>query len=814
MNCGHVYVWLPDPSNPLGGRVIRDHVPLLYLDTDGEGKGRLWGRYVRVRNAGTLSEPDATSGGIRPVPIGNAQPNSDGDFLFEPGRGGGRIDKVVFVGVSSFPAELLESGVPFPEPEFRWRYIQASHFGEVNTYYHLNRIANYVNELLQKLGAPSLPAVIAVVNAHNAATESEGNRDGVRRGERWLPFQGGHYRLPGRRSNPIECEPIAPHGEIHLGPGWRLTEYGALVEAAGGRYRANASHNAGILYHEYGHHITRHTADFRANAVRRPDDQNNRKTATDEGTCDYWAAVMLDTPHIWAWHHRHDDQVVHPRSLISSKTMKDYDPDPKADPHLNGTIWAATLWDLRIRLTAASPERGKQADLLLLKALLLIGGLMGDISPPTVKSVRQAREGFATGLSALLEADALLYSGSHHKLILDTFARRGIHPGPILGQIQPMKTGAAFRFLGRSRLALLESSLGMGGLSKHVPPEEIPETEDLLSAASLDAHFRMLGKPRLSFIAVGDIMLGGRAKKVLAKHGSDYPFQAVLPLLSRAPIVLGNLEGPLAREAKKQDRTYSYRVHPRLATSLLRAGINVVTLANNHILDCGRAGVLETLEALTRTGIALVGAGINKGKAHSPAILGAGALRVGFLGYYWNRRTAASEKLAGSAMDSFEELRADISALRNDVDRIVVTFHWGVPYLREPSAADRAKARFAVDCGADAVIGHHPHIIQPFEVYRGCPIFFSIGNFVFGSGNSQGEGLIVGLRFEEDCTTVEVYPLYVKNRDPRVNYQPKILSAKGGARTLSKLVGISAADGLLLRIGDIGGLLSLQRRSA
>jgi hypothetical protein len=155
-----------------------------------------------------------------------------------------------------------------------------------------------------------------------------------------------------------------------------------------------------------------------------------------------------------------------------------------------------------------------------------------------------------------------------------------------------------------------------------------------------------------------------------------------------------------------------------------------------------------------------------------------------------------------------------MSALQNEVDRIVVTFHWGVPYLREPSAADRTKARFAIDCGADVVIAHHPHIIQPFEVYRGCPIFFSIGNFVFGSGNSQGEGLIVGLRFEEDCTTVEVYPLYVKNRDPRVNYQPKILREKGGARILSKLAELSAVDGHLLKIGDIGGLLSLQRRSA
>src|ERR1700736_4284363 len=197
MAYGRVYVWIPDPRSTLGGHVTVSSVPLPRLDTSIEGRSRLWGRHVRVRNGGEISAPFASKPGSRIVPISDALPNVDGDFIFEPGRGGGRIDKVNWDGASAAPAEFLESGVPFPEPEFRWRYIQAAHFGEVNTYYHLNRIANYVNELLQKLGAPSLPAVIAVVNAHNAATESEGNRDGVRRGKRWLPFQGGHYRLPG-----------------------------------------------------------------------------------------------------------------------------------------------------------------------------------------------------------------------------------------------------------------------------------------------------------------------------------------------------------------------------------------------------------------------------------------------------------------------------------------------------------------------------------------------------------------------------------------------------------------------------------------
>jgi len=788
MNCGRVYIWLPDSSNPLGGRVTQEVVPLKGLDTNGHGEGRLRGRYVHVRNAGMINETDQATGLVRPVPIGDAQPNNEGDFVFEPGRGGGRVDKVIS-----------------PEPDFQWRYIQASHFGEVNSYYHLNRIAEYIDELLHRLGAASLPPITALVNAHHAATEEQGIRDGVRRGERWLPFQGGHYRLPGRSVSLTEREPISPNGEIHLGPGRGLLHYGALVEAAGGRYRANASHNAGILCHEYGHHITRHTADFRANALRRPDQQDNRKAAIDEGTCDYWAATMLETPHIWAWHNRHDDDFVHPRSLISSKTLADLDRDPKADPHLNGTIWGSTLWDFRAQFAMSETDGARQADLLLLQALLLIRQLPEGGHALEAKNVRRARADFDVGLSALLEADDLLFSGRHHEVILATFAKRGIRSKPIASVPKPSFSDS---FLS----PVTKSSPQMQRLLKHVTREEIPQTDELFSADALETHVHALGEAPLSLIAVGDIMLGGRARKVIAKHGPDYPFKAILPLLQRSPIVLGNLEGPLAREAEKQDRNYSYRVNPKAATSLSRAGINVVTLANNHLLDCGRAGVLETLEALAATGVASLGAGVNKDAAHAPVILKAGARRVGLLGYYWNRRTAAIGKTPGSAMDSFDELESDIGALRKQVDRIVVTFHWGVPYVREPSAHDRAKARYAVDCGADAVIGHHAHIVQPFEVYRGCPIFFGIGNFAFGSGNSRGEGLLIGLRFEDDNTQAELYPLYVKNRDPRVNYQPKLLRGKAATNALSHLAEISGADGHRLKIEEFRGRFDLQHR--
>jgi poly-gamma-glutamate capsule biosynthesis protein CapA/YwtB (metallophosphatase superfamily) len=325
----------------------------------------------------------------------------------------------------------------------------------------------------------------------------------------------------------------------------------------------------------------------------------------------------------------------------------------------------------------------------------------------------------------------------------------------------------------------------------------------------LEANLGDRAGTRYSVVAVGDIMLGSRARKVIKARGPDYPFEAVLPLLRRAAVVLANLEGPLARKARRMPRTFSYRARPKAAGYLARAGIGVVTLANNHLLDCGRAGVRETFRALRRAGVAYVGAGRNAAEAHVPVIREADGLRVGLLGYYWNRRTAATDSKPGSAMDPREALEADIRALRARVDRIVVTFHWGVPYVREPAPEDRAKARFAVDCGADAVIGHHPHIVQPLEVYYNRPIFYSVGNLILGSGNSRAEGMAVALRFRERGTDVDIFPLYVKNRDPRVTYQPKVLRLGSADRFLRRLAEMSGANGECLELDEGCGRMTL-----
>lgn len=789
MNKGTVYAWTPISVHHLGGRVELATVSLPHLEP---GAGSLCGRFATVHNAAVINEPGRTPNEILSCPLGDASPDRFGDYLFNPGNGGGRLDKVEVA----------------PE-DMRFRYIQASRFGEVNTYFHLTLISSYIDDLLEELGIASLPSIVARVNAHHGVPLRGRSRDGIQRGDRWTAFQGGHYRLPSARSRPQESETLTLTGEIHLGPGQHLSSFGALAELWGSRYRANASHNAGILYHEYGHHITRHTADLQANNHRAQDRQSNRKTALDEGTCDYWAATMLNTPHIWAWHQRHDAESMHPRSLSSSVSMMDFDSCSTADPHVNGTIWGAALWDLRNVLCEHDAACARHSDLLVLCALHILGTIDSTVTRGKISTVCHQRNEYPTALSALLQADQQLHAGRYCTLIHQVFARRGIYASELLHTVE-----------GPPRQRVASPSTAGGPhvdpdapqpWCRHVSEDDIPPSTELLGADTLASTLASYPDLNLSLIAVGDIMLGGRSRNKIKMYGDDYPLAAAVPLLRSAPIVLGNLEGPFANHARRQERHFSYRVHPSLAKALVTAGINVVTVANNHLVDCGRAGVLETLEALDSAGISIIGGGRNEAGAHQPAILQSGPMRIGLLGYYWNQRCAAGPNEPGSATDAPEELEADITRLRPLVNRLVVTFHWGVPYNRAVTDEEFARARFAVECGADAVIGHHTHVIQRFTVYREAPIFFGLGNCAFGSGNSKAEGLILGLRFEAHRTVGHLFPLYVKNRDPRINYQPKLMTGAASRRVLRLLCELSEEDGPDLELHNDWGTLTIPR---
>ena len=253
---------------------------------------------------------------------------------------------------------------------------------------------------------------------------------------------------------------------------------------------------------------------------------------------------------------------------------------------------------------------------------------------------------------------------------------------------------------------------------------------------------------------------------------------------------------------------------PDLARSLRRAGINVLTLANNHVVDCGRAGVLETFDALADAGIDWIGAGTHEQAAHTAAIPAGGPVPVGSARLLLEPALRCNGDPSGCRDGNCGSARG----------RYLWTTRPGGPnrgYVPlgcaiQARAAQRKIGRRPVSpwkCGADAVIGHHAHIIQPFEIYRGIPIFYSVGNFAFGTLNSRAEGLLVALRFEDTRTVVHAYPLYVKNRDPRVAHQPKALRGAAAEHALRRLREISGVTGASMDIEGGRGTLSVDREA-
>jgi hypothetical protein len=219
---------------------------------------------------------------------------------------------------------------------------EANHFGMVNAYVHTRRAAALAERLLRSASARPLPPVVVVVGAHfGSKLPGYASGDGNHQSGKVRPLSGGHYRVSTRTTDVPEPFPVVPTGEVHLGPrryrkpfaGWQA-------------YLANAAHNPAIVYHEYWHHVCRHTADFRLNAERAPEEQRNGKTGVEEGLCDYFTAVQLGTGRPYGWYRTERGRkrdLVHPRRI---------EPGDGADPHAAGAAWAAALWRCRAELPA------------------------------------------------------------------------------------------------------------------------------------------------------------------------------------------------------------------------------------------------------------------------------------------------------------------------------------------------------------------------------------------------------------------------------------------------------------------------------
>ncbi len=247
---------------------------------------------------------------------------------------------------------------------------------------------------------------------------------------------------------------------------------------------------------------------------------------------------------------------------------------------------------------------------------------------------------------------------------------------------------------------------------------------------------------------------------ILDEPDPDGFFEPSRALLGSADLVVGHVEVPhTSRGVPSSVDIPAPPADPAHLAALARAGIDVATLAGNHIFDSGPAGVEDTIAELRRLGIATAGAGMNIDEARAPAIVDADGVRVGVLSYNCvgpRESRATSRKAGGAPLDvlthyeldyagpggppriytfvtpeSNEVLRADVPALREIADVVVVALHKGIGHLPVVVPAyERELACTAIDCGADIVVGHHAHILRGIELYRGKPVFHGLGNFV------------------------------------------------------------------------------------
>ncbi|MBI3779086.1 MAG: CapA family protein [Gammaproteobacteria bacterium] len=297
--------------------------------------------------------------------------------------------------------------------------------------------------------------------------------------------------------------------------------------------------------------------------------------------------------------------------------------------------------------------------------------------------------------------------------------------------------------------------------------------------------------------AVGDIMLGGTAGPEMQKYGYDYPFDRTQSILKQAQIVFGNLEGPLTDGgANETPKKYVFRSPPdKVAPALARAGFNIVSLANNHSLDYGPQGLEDTRVALEKAGIHGVGAGRNLAEARTAVYMKAGGSTVAFLAYsltfpeeFW-----AGPDKPGTAFGHEQQVREDVAAARAKADIVVVSFHWGQEGKTELRDYQVQLAHTAIDAGANAVVGHHPHVLQGVEHYKQGVILYSLGNFAFGSfSNTATRSAIAQLTFRDrQWNELRLTPINVRNAE--VVFQPRPLTGRDAAEVVEQLQQMSRA---------------------
>ena len=304
-------------------------------------------------------------------------------------------------------------------------------------------------------------------------------------------------------------------------------------------------------------------------------------------------------------------------------------------------------------------------------------------------------------------------------------------------------------------------------------------------------------EPRVEMAFVGDVMFAGNVETELKRRGFDYPYVNVKPILEKADITVANLETPVTTRGEKREKQYAYRSSPEALSAFKEAGFDLVNLANNHILDYGVQGLIDTLEHLDNAGIRRVGAGRNVAEAFRPAVIKINGIKTAFVGL--SKVVPNEEWKAGMTKDGKERpgvadtyaLKKPLETIRqakSEADLVVVIVHWGLERQDKPEPYQTEFARAYIDAGADLVVGGHPHVLQGFESYQGKWIAYSLGNFIFTMNPNPAtwESIILQASCSKsgDCR-LKAIPVRTKLADPTP------MDEASGAQLFRRLTDIS-----------------------
>ncbi|MDP2685171.1 MAG: CapA family protein [bacterium] len=293
-----------------------------------------------------------------------------------------------------------------------------------------------------------------------------------------------------------------------------------------------------------------------------------------------------------------------------------------------------------------------------------------------------------------------------------------------------------------------------------------------------------------TLIAVGDIMPGRTVEmKILKYNDWLYPFRETYQITSTGDIVFANLESPLIEGTPTPNGSFVFRTDPQIIDGLKYGGFNIVSLANNHIKNQGTNGIANTINELDLANISHTGVGENIFKASTPAIMTVNNISFGFLAYldssFVPGSYGADDINSGSPFMNLTRLKTDINQLKEKVDVVIISMHAGTEYADLPNQKQIEFAHTAIDNGADLIIGHHPHVVQPIEYYNDGLILYSLGNFIFDQMWSEEtrEGAIAKITFENtEIIDLELIP--VKTFDYS---QPQILGEEEGKSILDRM---------------------------